>query len=116
MGITSGGFYFHNMSPAIVRKSRNPERNYRDIFIGYVLVLCTYIFGGILGYYGLTGSMFSNKSNSSNSEIEQNFLNMFPIKSGIGTFLRVCAFCQIFVNSALTLSLARAQILLLLTG
>ena len=41
---------------------------------------------------------------------------MFPIKSGIGTFLRLCTFLQILFVNALILSVTRAQILLLVTG
>ena len=56
MGILGGGYYFHNMSLAVIRNARNPENNIRDVFVGYLLVFLTYVCAGSLGYYGFTGS------------------------------------------------------------
>jgi amino acid permease len=60
MGLLGGGFYFHNISLPVIRNSRNPENNIRDIVIGYVLVLITYIVCGCLGYYGFSGEAFES--------------------------------------------------------
>ena len=69
MGILGGGYYFHNMSLAVIRNSRNPENNIRDVFVGYLLVFLTYVCSGTLGYYGFTGSMFAEKLDSDNYEM-----------------------------------------------
>ena len=116
MGILGGGYYFHNMSLAVIRNSRNPEKNIRDVFVGYILVFLTYVCAGTLGYYGFTGTIFAEKLDADDYVMEQNCLNMFPIKSIPGTILRLCAFLQILFVNALILSVERAQILLLLTG
>lgn len=55
MGILGGGFYFHNISLPVIRNSKNPENNARDVFIGYFLVFICYCFVGTLGYYGFNG-------------------------------------------------------------
>ena len=69
MGILGGGYYFHNMSLAVIRNSRNPENNIRDVFVGYLLVFITYVCSGTLGYYGFTGSMFEDKLEKNNGEM-----------------------------------------------
>jgi hypothetical protein len=61
MGILGGGFYFHNISLPVIRNSRNPENNVRDILIGYFLVFLTYVLCGSLGYYGFIGSTFEDQ-------------------------------------------------------
>ena len=108
MGILGGGYYFHNMSLAVIRNSKNPDKNIRDVFVGYLLVCLTYVCAGTLGYYGFTGTMFEEKMRKNNYEMQQNCLNMFDIKSPVGTFLRLCAFLQILFVNALILSVERA--------
>lgn len=61
MGILAGGFYFHNISLSVIHSSRNPENNVRDVFLGYLATFLTYVFCGIGGYYGFTGSHFEAK-------------------------------------------------------
>jgi len=62
MGILGGGFYFHNISLPVIRNSKNPENNERDVLIGYFLVFLTYCFAGVLGYYGSVGETFSTEA------------------------------------------------------
>ena len=116
MGILGGGFYFHNISLPVIRNSRNPENNVRDVMIGYVLVLITYIICGSLGYFGFVGSAFESKNPMGPKGIEQNCLLMFSSTSLLGTFMRLCAFLQLLVVNALIFACERAQILLLVTG
>lgn len=52
MGILGGGFYLHNMSLAIYRNSRRPEKSVRDIWLGYTFVALTYMFCGTIGALG----------------------------------------------------------------
>ena len=58
MGILGGGFYFHNISLPVIRNARNPENNVRDVMLGYLMVLITYILCGALGYFGFVGTDF----------------------------------------------------------
>ena len=38
MGILGGGFYFHNISLPVIKNSKNPKNNARDVFLGYLMV------------------------------------------------------------------------------
>lgn len=55
MGILGGGYYFHNISLPVIRNAKDPSKNSRDVFIGYLCVCITYIACGCLGYYGFIG-------------------------------------------------------------
>ena len=52
MGILGGGYYLHNISLPVIRNSRNPKKNMRDVFLGYLFVCISYIACGTLGYFG----------------------------------------------------------------
>jgi hypothetical protein len=116
MGILGGGFYFHNISLPVIRNARDPSKNSRDVFYGYFMVFITYIMCGILGYVGFVGYHFRSKDPTFDGGLEQNCLNMFPIKSIPGTIARVCCFFQLLSVNALLFACERAQILLLVTG
>lgn len=58
MGILGGGYYLHNITLPIIRNSKKPENNRRDVLIGYSLVFVSYIVCGSLGYFGFSGSYF----------------------------------------------------------
>ena len=108
MGILGGGFYFHNISLPVIRNAKNPENNIRDVMIGYVLVLLTYTLIGVLGYLGFTGSAFEGQNPMGPNGIQQDCLNMFSSTSKLGTFMRSCAFLQLFVVNALLFACERA--------
>jgi len=91
MGILAGGYYFHNISLPVIRNSRNPENNVRDVFIGYFLVFISYVACGVLGLYGFTGSSFEDYY-AENDLMQSNCLNMFGIKSIIASIIRGCTF------------------------
>ena len=95
MGILGGGFYFHNIALSVCRNARNPENNVRDVFLGYVATLVTYILCGSLGYYGFTGSTFEKQFDDPKNDglIAQNSLDMFTTTNSLATFIRFCAFC-----------------------
>ena len=102
MGILGGAFYFHNIALSVVKDSRNPENNVRDVFIGYVLSFLTYVTCGIMGYYGFYGVEFEQKlddlgppKDGVQVEMEQNCLNMFVVKNIPATIIRFCSFVQI---------------------
>lgn len=58
MGILGGGYYFHNISLPVIRNSKDPSKNARDVFLGYLCVCITYVACGCLGYYGFVGEQF----------------------------------------------------------
>ena len=92
MGIMGGGFYYHNMSLGLLKNSKNPQNNTRDILIGYTLVLITYITIGVMGVYGFLGARFANLGPSANM-IRQNCFNMFPSDDKWATIIRCCIVC-----------------------
>lgn len=92
MGILGGGFYFHNISLPVIRNARNPEKNVRNILLGYFLVFITYVLCGTLGYFGFVGMAFEAMNPMGPKGIEQNCLNMFTPTSTLGTFMRVFVF------------------------
>lgn len=57
-GILCAGFYIHQFVVPIMHKAKEPEKNTRNLFIGYCLVLLTYILVGIFGYFAFAGSSF----------------------------------------------------------
>lgn len=61
MGILGGGYYLHNITLPIIRNSKNPKNNKRDVMIGYTLVLISYLLCGMLGYFGFTGEYFKSQ-------------------------------------------------------
>jgi len=101
MGLLGEGFYFHSISIPVVHNARYPEKNTRDIIIGYVLVLCTYIIVGCLGYYGFVGIKFQSLNPMGPAGIDQNVLNMFNSSNIMGTFMRICTFFSLLSVTAL---------------
>jgi len=115
MGILGGGFYFHNMSLSMVQNAEHPDKNTRNIGIGFVLVFMTYSMIGITGVYGFTGQSFA-RFNPSVDLIKENCLNMFAADDKVAAFIRTCIFCQLLCVTTLFFGLLRSQILLLCQG
>lgn len=107
MGILAGGYYFHNISLPVIRNSRNPENNVRDVFLGYLLVFFSYTACGILGLYGFTGSSFTGYY-SDETIMQSNCLNMFGVKSIVASIIRGCTFMQLISVNCLLFALERA--------
>jgi hypothetical protein len=51
-GMLGIGYFLHTVSIPIVKNNRNQENNERDVTIGYILVMMTYIIVGVMGYFG----------------------------------------------------------------
>lgn len=115
MGILGGGFYFHNMSLSMVANAKEPEKNVRNIFTGFILVFLTYSLIGVTGVYGFTGSAFAAYSPSTDL-IKENCLNMMASDDKVATFIRSCILCQLLTVNTLLFGLLRSQILLLYSG
>lgn len=112
MGILGGGFYLHNISLPIYRNSKYPENNYRDMFIGFLVVCISYILCGVLGYYGFQSTHIFGPG----IQIDQNFLNMFNPKNYFAFFIRICCFFQIIGSISLIFACQRGNIFMLFTG
>jgi hypothetical protein len=85
-GILCAGYYLHTCALPLIRSSKNPEKNVRDLFIGYFLVFVSYAICGAMGYIGFMGYEFrdyfvSSEGTSTAGEINQNCLNMFAYNS-----------------------------------
>lgn len=57
-GILCTGYYLHTVSMPILRQSKKPENNMRNLFLSYFLVFMSYIIVGSLGYIGFIGTLF----------------------------------------------------------
>ena len=58
-GILGLGYYLHTCTLPIVRSAAHPEKNDRDLFLGYFFVFLSYVILGSLGYIGFVGTNFS---------------------------------------------------------
>jgi sodium-coupled neutral amino acid transporter 9 len=60
-GTLSLGLFCHSVILQLVKNNRKQENNQRDLLVGYILVTFTYIFIGIMGYIGFSGSYFDSE-------------------------------------------------------
>jgi len=51
-GILCAGYFIHQCSLPIIENAAHPEKNLRNVFIGYLLVFLCYVLVGSLGYIG----------------------------------------------------------------
>ena len=82
LGVLCAGYFLHTCSLSIVNSSKNPEKNNRDVFIGYLLVFISYAVCGSFGYIGFMGQEFSgyfirHQDTKTAGQIDQNCLNMY---------------------------------------
>lgn len=87
MGMLSGSFFLHNSCMPIIRHAKDQTKSVRDVFIGYILALISYLICGIMGYYGFSSTYFASYTG-----ITQNSLNMFSAKNSLAIFIRLCVF------------------------
>jgi amino acid transporter len=99
MGILGGGYYLHNITLPIIRNSAKPENNVRDVFIGYLMVFLSYAVCGVMGYYGFSGTYFTQVLGE--HEITSNCLLMLPSGDVFATIIRFCTFCQLLAAMCL---------------
>lgn len=58
-GTLSLGYFSHSFVLPLMKNNEKQENNKRDLFLGYLLVMLTYIIVGISGYIGFSGSYFT---------------------------------------------------------
>jgi len=113
------GYFLHTCSLSVLRSSKNPEKNGRDLFIGYLLVWVSYSVVGLFGYIGFMGSNFSNyfidadKNDTFPGQIAQNCLMMFNYDSVAAFVLRLAVFTLIFSSYPLVQYFLTSMLLLL---
>lgn len=54
------GFYLHTNAIPVIQSNLKKENNNRDMFLGYALVLLTFLAIGIMGYIGFRGKLFDD--------------------------------------------------------
>jgi len=113
MGILGGGYYLHNISLPIIRNAEKPENNVRDVFLGYFLVFLSYAICGFFGYYGFSGTYFTQNGQK---EILSNCLLMFDPSNPFAIVIRFCVFVQLLVSLSLLFACQRQQIYLVYYG
>lgn len=59
-GILCAGYFLHTCSLPITRSAKYPEKNNRNIFLGYLMVFISYAVCGTLGYIGFMGTTFTD--------------------------------------------------------
>jgi hypothetical protein len=114
MGILGGGYYLHNITLPIVRNSAKPENNVRDVFLGYFLVYLSYSVCGVMGYFGFSGTYFTETLGE--KEIKSNCLLMLPSTNILATIIRFCTFGQLLAAMCLMFACQRSQIFLVVFG
>ncbi len=60
-GILCVGFFLHTVSMPILKSNKNQKNNIRDLTIGYLCVLLSYVICGVMGYIGFVGYAFRKK-------------------------------------------------------
>ena len=105
MGILGGGYYLHNITLPIIKNSAKPENNVRDVFIGYFLVYLSYSVCGVMGYFGFSGTYFTDTLGE--KEIKSNCLLMLPSTNVLATIIRFCTFCQLLAAMCLMFACQR---------
>lgn len=58
-GILCTGYFLHTCSLPVLRSSKAPEKNIRDLFLGYLLVYISYSVVGVFGYIGFMGTTYA---------------------------------------------------------
>ena len=73
------GYYVHQFTIPIISTAEYPEKNIRNVGLGYTLVFITYVIVGTCGYIAFTGTAFDKSIDPDTGLIvlSQNFLNMF---------------------------------------
>jgi sodium-coupled neutral amino acid transporter 9 len=127
-GTLSLGLFCHSVVLNLLKDTKNPENNQRDLFFGYLCVSLTYIIIGIMGYIGFSGSGFD-------PEFKDNWFQFYKSDNYIILALRILnviqlisifpilffsvrkqlfsSFCENFLNSTLPIVIFTIILLLL---
>ena len=92
-------FFLHNLICPILGSSKNPDKNGRDMFLGYFGTAMCYLAPGLMSIAGFR-----------HCPIEQNFLEMFPYDDKFALIARISVVFQICMVYPLLVFLCRSQI------
>lgn len=87
-GTLSLGLFCHSVVLNLLKDTKNPENNQRDLFSGYLCVTLTYIIIGIMGYIGFSGSGF-------NPEFKDNWFQFYESDNYFILALRILNVVQL---------------------
>lgn len=82
----------------ILQNAAEPEKNKRNLLIGYIFTFLTYLIVGIFGYFAFSGSNFKAIYKLQTEEkglIGQNFLNMFHYDEVPAIIVRLMIYIQL---------------------
>lgn len=97
-GVLCAGYFIHQCSLPIIANAAEPEKNIRNVFIGYCMVFMCYVVVGTLGYIAFSGSTFiadHSGDTIGTINIEQNFLSMFKYDAPPAIAVRLMLFTQL---------------------
>ena len=94
MGTLSSGYFLHQCSISIIQKAAEPEKNERNVFIGYTIVFLTYVVVGCLGYIAYMSDTFSEKRDKKTGLIPSNFLLIYDYSEPKAVIIRFLLFVQ----------------------
>lgn len=97
-GVLCSGYYMHQFSIPIIKQAREPEKNQRNVGIGYFFVFLTYTFVGMAGYFAFSGSKFQKVYENQQTDkgiISQNFLSMFSLEDIPAVVVRLLIYIQL---------------------
>ncbi|CAG9317832.1 SLC38A9 [Blepharisma stoltei] len=101
-GILTLSYFIHNCIVIIMKNNAEPEKNGRDLSLGYLAVGVCYFLIGTLGYFGFKGNGFTQ-------DITQNALDMFASTNILAFIMRIVLFTQMFTVYPMIMFLVRSQ-------
>ena len=113
IGVFAMAFCIHNSAVAIVRKSKNPEKNSRDVGIAYLITFLVYIITGVFGAMGLYTKSGANPNTVLNNDLYKGS-DTFTIVLVIITQL-MCAFQLVTVLPVVN-NIVRTQLFITIWG
>ena len=107
-GILCVGYCLHASVTSITKNAKNPDKNVRDVAIGYFMSFGCFVVVGVFGYFGFKGIDFDHyyidndtteiNQVSSITNFYQNCLNMFDSTNPVAFLVRLIVFLMLFTT------------------
>lgn len=111
-GILCVGYFLHPAVTSITKNAKYPEKNVRDVTIGYVMAFVCLTVVGVFGYFGFKGVTFTGYYvTNKTTEINQNCLNMFESTNPVAFAVRLVVFFMLFTTFPLVNVFLKSNIL-----
>jgi hypothetical protein len=104
-GILTAAFVIHNAVINIFKSQRHPEHNIRDLTLGYLLVICTYLIVGSVCFVAYRNSDFVQQFGF----IPEDFMVIFNRKNIGALIARISLFLQLLSSYPLLCTITRIQ-------